>query len=287
MRGPTPVRPSPADGPSRPPDPTELALLRAGRDLVLAGLLAGGVFVAAYLARAVGVLDSRLRMAGLVAALLVAVGWALASRGRLGLAWLGEARQDLTSTVRSAVALAVVWTAALALYAALPGGGREAVPLWTAGAVLVGVAVVRRPELRRLGAAGAISTVLALHVAGFAWSGVEKVEAYPYAPFQMYSVPRLTPYEVTVPRLVATTGEGAEVDLTGQAGGATLRAWLSDPTSERVEATVRDLGAAYAARTGIELVELRVVDETWTVPPHPAPPEAVLDTSEVVLRVDA
>ncbi len=251
----------------------------AGTTVLLSGLIGVGVGVAGLAAKALGVIP-RVRIATLTwGAVVTVVGLALISHGSMRLPDFNDMLRGVPSRLVQLAVAGVAWSAAFVVEVRTDWAWKDAVA--TAAAALVVAPVLR--SVRRVDARTTLSVILAAMLVTFGMSAMFKREQYPFAPFQMYSVPQLDPREVTRHRLIATAAGGAEIDITSVLGTATVAKLVSDPDESAVADAVSLAAKAHEERRGSDLVSVRLVTETWRVVPYPG--EATVERAAVEERM--
>ncbi len=251
----------------------------AGTTVLLCGLIGVAVGVAGLAVKALGLIP-RVRIATLTwGAVVAAVGLAVMSHGSMRLPRVNELLRAIPSRLVQLAVAGVAWSVAFVVETRTDWVWKDAVAAATAVVVVTPVLGL----LRRVDARTTISLVLAAMLVTFGMSAMFKREQYPFAPFQMYSVPQLDPREVTRHRLIATAADGREIDITSVLGTATVAKLVSDPDESEVADAVSLAAKAHEERRGSDLVSVRLVTETWRVVPYPG--EATVEPARIEERM--
>lgn len=250
-----------------------------GRAVLLSGLIGVAAGGAGLAAKALGVIP-RVRIATLTwGAVVAVVGLALMSHGSMRLPKVSVLVRAIPAHLVRLAAIGVAWAAAFVVEVRTEWVWKDAVAAATAVVAVTPVLGM----LRRVDARTTISMVLAAMLVTFGMSAMFKREQYPFAPFQMYSVPQLDPREVIRHRLVATAADGAEIDITSVLGTATVAKLVSDPDESEVADAMSLAAKAHEERRGSDLVSVRLVTETWRVVPYPG--EATVEPARIEERM--
>jgi hypothetical protein len=257
----------------------------------VAALLVGGQVLAllVVLGLVSGVRPARLHQWWLAATVAVAVGWVLASDGRLGL-------RPVVRTIRRATGLG--WVTILLAGAVTVGvvpavirqagsTGRTA----TAGAVVLQLVLATVYGLwvrdrvpggapQRMAPRGVANLAVVSFLAMSAVTVALKLpDIYPLSRYPMYSGVRLDPYTATQVRFVGVEEGGREVDLPPPGSRNVLVQLAADGDVERL----RELAAQVQAQRGVAGV--RVVLEESRIAPYPAPASIEQVSGEELVRL--
>lgn len=251
----------------------------AGLDLTLAGAVGVAVGIAGLAAKLVGLIP-RVRIATLSwGAVVLVIGWALASRGSLNPKVLRPLLNEPLGRLPLLLVSGVAWSVAFIVEVRTDWWWKDGVAVAVA---IISLAVAAR-SFRGIDARTVVSALLAALAVTYFMSALFKREQYPFAPFQMYSVSQLDPREVVRYKLFATTADGEELDISSIMGTATIAELVSNPDDGAVAEAVRLAAGVHEERRGSDLVSVRVVTETWQVVPYPG--EAAVETVDSVERM--